>query len=260
MGGKGVKMAYDLQKASMWKRISAFLFDVIILVTVAIGLAIGVSSVIRYDDTMHEYYSIEEKHLNNIEKEFGISFDDKEIDKEILEQATEELNKRRGEDQLLSNTFSLMINKILVIVSVSLLLAFLILEFAIPLFFGHGRTLGKKIFGIAIMQINGVRLKSISLFIRSILGKYTVETMIPVFVAITFLFGSGGIIGVIVALAILIVQVGMLIATKTNSALHDGLASTVVVDYATQMIFATEAELVEYQRQRAAKLAEERRD
>ena len=42
-------MELDLQKANIWKRISAYLFDVIILGMVAVGVAFLLSSVLKYD-------------------------------------------------------------------------------------------------------------------------------------------------------------------------------------------------------------------
>ena len=41
-------MYQDLQKASLWKRISAYIFDVILLVTVAVGVAFLLSTLFRY--------------------------------------------------------------------------------------------------------------------------------------------------------------------------------------------------------------------
>ena len=42
-------MLQDLQKASLWKRISAYIFDTILLVTVAVGVAFLLSALLRYD-------------------------------------------------------------------------------------------------------------------------------------------------------------------------------------------------------------------
>jgi predicted acyltransferase len=48
---------------------------------------------------------------------------------------------------------------------------------------------------------------------------------------------------------ILVLQIGIMAATSTNSAIHDCLASTVVVDMATQMIFDTEEELLAFKKE-----------
>ena len=47
-------------------------------------------------------------------------------------------------------------------------------------------------------------------------------------------------------LLILILQIVLIAATKTNSAIHDCLASTVTVDLASQMIFNTREEMIAY--------------
>ncbi len=263
-------MIYDIQKASIWKRISAFLFDAIILITLAVAVAMAVSAVIGYDGILSAYTDRQNEHKAEIEekyKENGIIFDITEEEQSKLtdkqkadyEKANKELAERYSKDEILVGLYNMMINMSLIIIAISLLVAFLVLEFAVPLFLRNGRTLGKKIFGIAVMQANGTRVKNVAMFVRSILGKFTVETMIPVYVLIPFLFGGGSLMGLIAAGAILVVQIGMMLATKTNSALHDGLASTVVVDFATQMIFETEQELIEYKKQIAAKIAEERK-
>ena len=43
-------MIYDLQRASTWKRISAFLFDAILLSVVAVLFAWAMSGLLGYDD------------------------------------------------------------------------------------------------------------------------------------------------------------------------------------------------------------------
>ena len=49
-GGKeGKPLDCELQKASMWKRISAFLFDAILLGIVAVLFAWGLSALTGYD-------------------------------------------------------------------------------------------------------------------------------------------------------------------------------------------------------------------
>lgn len=70
-------MMYDLQKASIWKRASAFLFDVILLSVAAVGFAFIISAVTGYDGYTKEldgiYAAAEEKYgvkLNMTEDEY----------------------------------------------------------------------------------------------------------------------------------------------------------------------------------------------
>ena len=141
------------------------------------------------------------------------------------------------------------------IISLSMLIAFLILEFIVPLIFKNGQTLGKKIFGIAVMRVDGVKIPAFQLFIRAVLGKYTIETMVPLFIIMLFLMGTLGITGPIVILLLIVLQIVVMVVSKTNSPIHDLLAVTVVVDINTQMIFDSTAEMIEYKKKRAEEQA-----
>ena len=239
-------MIYDLQKASFSKRISAYLFDVIIFAMLAVALAFGLSVVTGFDkcnEKLTGYYA-------EYENAYGISFDISEEEYNAL--SSEELQKYDAASEAFSKdekviaAYSLMLNLTMVITSVSLLMTYLILEFAIPLFFGNGQTVGKKIFGIGLMRKDGVKINAISLFVRTVLGKYTIETMIPVLMIIMIYFNSIGLLGLIIIGAVLITQIVFLIATGTNSAIHDALANTVAIDMSSQMIFESEEAMIEY--------------
>ena len=132
-----------------------------------------------------------------------------------------------------------------------MLIAFLILEFIVPLLFKNGQTLGKKIFGIAVIRVDGVRIPTFQLFVRAVLGKYTIETMVPLFIIMLFLMGTLGIMGPIVILLLIVLQIVVMVVSKTNSPIHDLLAVTAVVDINTQMIFDSTAEMIEYKKKRA---------
>jgi uncharacterized RDD family membrane protein YckC len=137
---------------------------------------------------------------------------------------------------------------LLTIVSLSFLFSYLILEFIVPLLFKNGQTIGKKIFSIAVMRVDGVKVNGVILFIRSIIGKYTIETMIPVIILLMMRFGVGSYVTLGVIVLIGLFQIVLLIATKTNSVIHDVLSSTVVVDFQSQMIFDSVEAKQEYQR------------
>jgi uncharacterized RDD family membrane protein YckC len=127
-------------------------------------------------------------------------------------------------------------------------LGYVLLEFVIPLIFKNGQTVGKKIFGIAVMREDGVRISPMLLFVRTILGKYTVETMLPVFIIVMIFLGAMGIVGVVVLAAILITQIVLLIVTKARTPLHDVLSHTVTVDYASQLIFDSVEDMIAYKK------------
>ncbi len=114
------------------------------------------------------------------------------------------------------------------------------LEFVVPLFLKNGQTLGKKIFGIAVMRTDGIRISPLILLIRTLLGKYTIETMTPILVVFLTVFAGLGYIGLVALAGLALLQILLMAFTKTNSAIHDVLARTVVVDLASQMIFDDE--------------------
>ena len=153
----------------------------------------------------------------------------------------------------------MVINLSLLIISLSFLFAILIYEFVIPLFLKNGQTLGKKIFGIGLMKNDGIKVNSVTVLVRALLGKYTIETMIPIFIAMMVFLGSLGILGTIIILGILLLQIIMLCVTQTNSAIHDLLANTVVIDMQSQMIFDSEHDLIEYKKKVAKEAASDRK-
>ena len=243
-------MVYDLQKASMWKRASAFLFDVIILGILVVGIAAMLSSVLGYDKHMGKVDEAYAKY----EKKYVIDFDMSEADynkltKEEQDKWMESFNAAYDaliKDEEAMYAYNMVINLTMVIATSAFLFAFLILEFAIPMILKNGQTLGKKIFGIGVMRTDGVKVVGPLMFIRTVLGKFTIETMIPIFIVMMIFFGSVGLEGTIILGLILLVQVVLMIKTQTNSAIHDVLAKTVVIDVASQMIFESEEDLIAY--------------
>ena len=248
-------MIYDLQKANILKRLSAYIFDMILLVVLVSGLAFLLSALLGYDRYSETLNGCYEKY----EDQYGVTF---QITQEEYDQMTEEQQQRYdeasaalNEDKDASYAFTMMFNLILVILSLSILAGYIILEILVPRIIGNGQTLGKKIFGIALMRTNGVKINTICLCIRTILGKFTIETMIPVLLVIMIFFGVIGVVAPTIIILLAVVQVVLLIVTRTNSAIHDLIADTVVVDMASQLMFNSELELLDYKKKIAAEKA-----
>lgn len=238
-------MIYDLQKASPLKRASAWLLDIILLVILACGIGMVLSAALNYDQHSQTLAACYEKY----EKEFGIDFD---VYSELTEEEQaryEAANAALQKDQEAMLAYSKVVNLSLTIVSLSILASYLTLEFGVPLLFGNGQTVGKKVFGIGLMRVDGVKVTPFALFVRTVLGKYTIETMIPVLMAMMIFIGLIGILGPAIILGLLILQIALIVTSKTNSALHDHMAATVAVDLASQMIFNTPEDLMEYKKQ-----------
>lgn len=236
----------DLQKASLGKRIIAAIFDFILLSIIAVGLATTLSSLFGYD----EYMNTVEVAYETYEAEYGVSLQMTKQEYEALPEQQQENYKAAmtaiNKDEAVVYAYNMLINLMMLILTVSILIAVLVIDFVIPLFFGNGQTLGKKIFGIAVMHAEGIRVSNVQLFIRTLLGKFVFELMIPLSIIFMIFFNSIGILGPLVLLALLIAQLVSLGTSHTNSFLHDVMSGTVAVDFASQRIFKDREELIEY--------------
>lgn len=251
-------MITDLQKASLWKRISAALFDFIILCMLVAGLAAALSSAFEYDKYVEQLADAREYYG----EKYGVSMT-------LTEEAFEELSEPEQENYVSAQkalnadkkavyAYRMLQHLPLLTVTFAVLFGVLILEVIVPLLLGNGQTLGKKIFGIALMRVDSVKMTSLQLFVRSILGKFAVELMIPIFVFINlYFFNSISVVGIAVVLLVLIAQILCLAITHTGSFLHDVMAGTVAVDMASQMIFETKEAQLQYIKELHAKQAAE---
>lgn len=238
----------DLQKASISKRISAFLFDGILFLILVVGFAFLLSTCFGYDkynQTLRDAYAIYESKYNIV---FDIS------EEQYYSMSEEDLgNYNNAYTELINDkeamyAYNMVLNLTLLIATLSILFSLSVLEFIIPIRLGNGQTLGKKIFSIGVMHTDGIKITPILLFIRVFLGKFTLETMIPVLIIFMIFFNMTGFIGTIILGLILLLQFILIIVTRTNSLLHDILAKTVVIDMASQMIFDNAGELLAYKK------------
>lgn len=239
-------MKFDLQKGSVTKRVAAWLLDCMLLLTLVVGAASGLSALLGYDKYQTQLNDAYEKYKTEYDIEFQITQEAYEAlsaeEKEVYNAAAKALNS----DETAMYAYEMIINLTMLITSGAFLVGILLTEFVLPLILGNGQTLGKKAFGLGVIRTDGVKLSPVQLFIRSILGKYAVETMIPVYVFLSILFQTGGIIGVTLVLVLWITQICLLIFNRNKAQFHDLLAGTVVVDIASQTVFATVDDLIAY--------------
>lgn len=244
-------MIYDLQKASFWKRVSAFLFDTVIMLVVVVGIASLMSVVMKYELHFNNLEHEKDIEKQKIEAEYGCELDLSVGYSQMSEQQKEmydKLDKAIGENETIQAAAFLLLNYSLVICLVSTFAAYAILEFAVPMIFKNGQTLGKKLFSIGVIRTNTVKASPFVLFVRMLFGKFTIETVLPMFVLIMMFFGIIGIIGPIVILGLVVLEVVAVLATRTRSAIHDLISDTCVVDMSTQMVFESEQALMEYKK------------
>lgn len=245
-------MTIDLQRASMWKRISAFLFDGILLSIVAVLFMLAVSAVSGFDGYKRTVEEACAKYSEKHGVELLISKEEYDRlpaeEKVLMDIALDDINNDAAAVRAQETIEQLS----LLIPSLGFLIAFAVMEFLIPLLLKNGQTLGKKAFGIAVMHTDGVKLSAPMLFARTILGKYAVETMVPVYLLLTLLSGTMGMMGLIVLGGLPILQIGLMIGTYTNSPIHDLLAKTVVVDMGSQKIFDSYEEMLAWKKKKHA--------
>ena len=246
----------EIQKASIAKRISAGLLDVIAVSIIATLCAWLISLAADYDGWNKKL----EDSYSRYESQYGVTFriteeeynNKSSSDKENYDNAYKAL----VEDSEAMKAYSMVTNLMILTVSLGLFIALLIWEFIVPLFLQDGRTVGSLIFGIAVMRSNGVRISHISLFIRAILGKYAIETMISVYIIMMIFMNTIGIVGPLVICGILLMQLILIISTKNNQLIHCILSDTVVVDYGSQRIFDSQEDLLEHKKREARDRAE----
>ena len=248
-------MIYDLQRASMWKRISAWLLDAILLCIIATLMAFVLAAVTNYDSYSEQL----DARYTYFEEQYGVS---RNLTQEQVNAMTDEerANLTAASDAIAADeealyAYNMMLQLIIIMTSFGILLGYVVLEFAVPMVLGNGQTLGKKVFSLGVMQQNGVRVNGVCMFIRTVLGKYAIETMIPVMMVLMLFFGTIGTAGWIVVGVIGIVQVALLVTTRERCMIHDKLANTVTVDLPSQMIFKTQEDLIAYKEKVAAEKA-----
>lgn len=243
---EGLEMRFEIQRADFWKRISAFLFDLIMIGIVVVGVAAAMSAIFKYD----HYLGIIEQVENEYVEKYGVNPDLSTDEYNALSPEQKaiyaECDKARQADERLIVGYNIIINLALAIASVSILIAFSLMELVVPILFKNGQTLGKKVFGLGVVHTNGVRLRGQAHFVRSIIGKCIIEAMVPTYIVLMIIFGNLGIVGTVVLVLLLGLQIFTVATTRCRSAIHDLISDTAVVDLASQMIFENVDELMEY--------------
>ena len=149
-------------------------------------------------------------------------------------------------DDAAMDAYNMVINLSLLSATFGILLAIVILELILPLILKNGQTVGKKCFALGVVRVDGVKVTPLQMFVRTILGKYTVETMLPVYLFLMAFWGTAGAWVIWAILGLLAVQLICVAVTKKRSAIHDLMAGTVVVDIASQKVFDSTEDLLAY--------------
>lgn len=248
-------MTTDLQKASLLKRFAAGLMDFFMLLIVAVGFMVLINGLLGYEQAHDDLRQGYDKY----ETAYGVDFDINQSQFDAMTKEEQD-NFNAAYDALVADdevmgAYNLVLNLTILTITFSLLLGFVVLEWIVPLLLKNGQTLGKKCFGIGLMRVDGVKISNLQLFVRSILGKFTVEVMIPVYLLIMLVFGTIGGVALVVIGLLGLTQLIVLIASRNNSLIHDLFAGTVAVDLGSQRVFESTQDLVDYQKKIAAERA-----
>ena len=252
-------MTISIQKANFWKRFSAWLVDTVAVFFVALGVFILACSIVGTDKLEQAYQNKIEPYRVAVETEFSIDLDfinteeyrkmeqaDRTEYDTLYETAKDALAKKIEADQDAVALYNEWITQSITAAIVGLLTSHLLLNFCLPLILKNGQTLGKKTFGLAVMRTNGVKVGGTALFIRQFIGLFAIETMAVLYMCTLIP------VGLITALLVQVLQIGVMIKTETNSSIHDLLSDTVVIELASQQIFETEEERAQFLAKEAA--------
>ena len=255
-------MAVSLQKADVWKRISAYFFDIMLALVVAVASTLFFLAISKYDAHYEKIEQIRARYEQEYDINLNITQEEynafSESEKLAYDEKYQALNKALTEDKELTSTYANLIITIVVSASLGLLVGNAVIFFIAPLFFKNGQTLGKKCFGLAVVRTNAVKMSTPILFIRCFVGRFAIETMFPIFLITMTLLGLlAGSLGLITLVLFLLLDIGAMIYSPINSSIHDLISDTVVVDMSSQAIFESYDELIEYEKAEALKKANE---
>lgn len=267
---------FELRKIGFIKRASALLLDAILLAVLTTGFMFVISLICQYDraeELADSYYAqwedFRKDYIGKVAEFYGFTYTvdeegytvTKDGKESSLNEVVQALIDSNGQDEATREAYAAYENlppvekvnaqyryvytMLFMMVSVGIFLAYLVLEFILPLIFKNGQTIGKKIFGICLVRPDCVKITNLALFARTFVGKFAIETMFPVLLIFLFLFGGLGVLAIILFFAITILNVVLFFATRNKTPIHDIIAGTVAADMKLQMIFGSQEELNE---------------
>lgn len=228
----------EINKAPMWKRFSAFLIDGIIAISIFLGVTLLINKITNVDYYKETYLTYREHFY--------------EENKDLIDNAstTEDYNKINNlygiyylDNPEMKESYLNELRYTLLSWSVGSVVAVTLVEFVAPIIMKNGQSVGKKIFKIGVIKKNGVRFNNVNLLIRGILGKLTVETLIPVILIYSFIYTSNVLLSALTIFLIIIGELILLFATKNKTFFHDLIGSSVVIDLSNQKIYESIKEI-----------------
>ena len=273
---------FELKKIGFIKRASALLLDAILLAVLATGFMWVISLICNYSgeqEKANDYYNQWDEFRLEYVEEVALYYDFTYF---VSEDGRSYTVTKKGEEGEIASSLDELINTLIsdtnrsermeeayvaykalpsaalvnaqykyiysllfMLITLGVLLSYVVLEFVLPIILKNGQTVGKKVFSIGLVRPNCVKISILSLFARTFVGKFAIETMFPILLVFLFLFGGIGVLAIILLAAITLLNVIVFFVTKNKTPIHDALAGTVAVDMKLQMIFQSEEELAE---------------
>ena len=224
-------MTRDIQKANFGKRIAAWIFDLLFVAAIAVGCGFALSSILGYDNYSQALESAYSKYETQYDTVLDITRAEYEAMTAEQREAYDAAYNALLSDEDAMHAYEMLVSLSLVIAACGILLALLIWELFIPLFLGN-RTLGKKLLGLCVIRKNGAPLTPLQLFARTLLGKFVIESLIPVYILLMLFWGSASLIGAAILLGLPILQFLLLRFSSTGCVIHDLVSGTIVADKA----------------------------
>lgn len=227
----------EFHKAKFIKRLAAYAIDLILLLAITLGIAAAMFSEMDYNTYEEKFELCCEKYG----QQFGVDLSASRADQAEMPEAEQEKYMAAWEalnaDAEAMDAIKQKLRIELLSAIVGFFVGYVILEVMLPLIFKNGQTVGKKIMGLCVMHKYHVRVGFMQIIYRTILGKYFIETMIPVVMLILSDYGVLGMTASLVLAAIAMTQGFIVMMSQANCGIHDKLFHTVVADFKKQHIF-----------------------
>lgn len=270
---------FELRKIGIVKRLSAQLLDIILLAVLSTGFVFIISLICNYsaaEELSTQYYTewedFRKNYVGDVAAHYNFTYEESEDgytyvikneknEESSLDELMQKLYESKGEDGATEKAYNALMelppaakvnaqykyvySLLFMMISIGVLLSYIVLEFVLPIILKNGQTVGKKVFGICLVRQDCVKITNMALFVRTFLGKYVIETMVPILLVFLFFFGGLGILAIVLFAVIELLNIILFFVLKNRTPIHDLVAGTVAADMKLQMIFQSEQELIE---------------
>ena len=243
------KSIYTPTNAKLIKRLAAYMIDIITIIILFTGVLFVLSEIFNYMELSNQ--------LEQLYIELGVKVADSEgkydfcdVKNDTCKQALKVLYEHEKFYPIFNSVQNFLIYAPIGSIFVSLL----VFELIMPLIFKNGQTIGMKLFNIALLSKNHIRVKPIQIFVRFLFGKFIINGIIPV-IGVMYIFVSegAGMTGAMLLLLFIIANVACYGIGQNKTLIPDALSGCFPIDLQEQIFFDTEDELI------AAKAEEHRR-